>query len=94
MLLRSCDCPDSFELCSCSAKSSRVPPLFRGYQRGVLLGAPGFLLLGLFFAPASEKKNQEKSKTGASEMISVPALAQITEKGSAENSLFEGHDVI
>ena len=43
-------------------------PLF-----GDVLGGPGLLLLGRFFAPASEIKKSEnqKSKNGASQIISV-----------------------
>ena len=65
------------------AQISKRGPFYR-------LGGPDFLLLGLFFAPASDIKKSEirKSKNGASEMISVQAqLWHKSQKREAQKTL-------
>ena len=76
--------------------------LFRLWQPGfrtiLSLGCPGFLLLGSFFASVSEIKKSENQKIKKwslrNDFRAGTTPAQITEIGSAENSLFEGHEVI
>ena len=53
--------------------SGMVTGTLRTHSSVMLWGAAGFLLSGLFFAPASKIRRYPKIKNGDPEMISVPA---------------------
>ena len=69
-----------------------------GSQRGHRLGGPGVLLLGLFFAPASEIKKSENQKIKKwslrNDFRDAAQLRYKSQKWEVKNSLFEGHEVI